>query len=67
MIPALQPDHLNVLIVATDGLTDPGGVVDHTGWLLVGVPITFGPGKMSGTFSGITINPGTTASGSFTC
>ena len=64
---SLEPDYLNIYIVSTDGLTDPGGVVDHTGWLLVGTTVTFGPGKQSGTFSGTTINPGTVVSGSFTC
>lgn len=64
---SVEPDFLNIYIVSADGLTDPGGVVDHTGWLLVGASITFGPGKQSGTFSGTTINPGTDVTGSFTC
>jgi hypothetical protein len=64
---SVEPDDLIIYIMSADGLTDPGGVVSHTGWLLVGASITFGPNKMSGTFSGTTINPGTTVSGSFTC
>ena len=64
---SLEPDFLNIYIVSADGLTDPGGVVSHTGWLLVGASVTFGPNKMSGTFSGTTINPGSTVTGSFTC
>jgi hypothetical protein len=64
---ALEPDFLNIYVVSADGRTDPGGVVNHVGWLLVGATITFGPNKMSGTFSGTTINPGTTVTGSFTC
>jgi hypothetical protein len=64
---SLEPDFLNIYIVSADGLADPGGVVSHTGWLLIGARVTFGPNKMSGTFSGPTINPGTTVTGSFTC
>ena len=64
---SLEPDDLIIYIVSADGLTDPGGVVSHTGWLLVGAAVTFGPNKMSGTFSGTTINPGTDVTGSFTC
>ena len=63
---ALEPDFLNIYIVSADGKTDPGGVVDHEGWLLIGVSIAFGPGKMSGTFSGNTYQ-GTAVKGSFTC
>jgi hypothetical protein len=64
---SVAPDYLNILIVSADGKTDPGGVVDHKGWLLVGATITFGSGRHSGTFSGVTINPGTAVHGSFTC
>lgn len=64
---SVEPDDLIIYIASADGLTDPGGVVNHTGWLIVGASITFGPNKMSGTFSGTTINPGTNVSGSFTC
>jgi hypothetical protein len=63
---ALEPDFLNIYIVSVDGKTDPGGVVDHKDWLLIGVSIAFGPGKMSGTFSGNTYQ-GTAVKGSFTC
>ena len=63
---SVEPDFLNIYIVSADGKTDPGGVVDHKGWLLIGASIAFGPGKMSGTFSGTT-RPGTTVTGSFTC
>jgi hypothetical protein len=64
---SVAPDYLTILIVSADGKTDPGGVVDHKGWLLVGATITFGSGRHSGTFSGVTINPGTAVHGSFTC
>ena len=65
--PAIEPDDLIITIVSANGLTDPGGVVDHKGWLLVGKAIKFGPGKMSGTVSGTTINPGSAVKVSFTC
>lgn len=63
---SLKPDFLNIYIVSADGKTDPGGVAAHQKWLLIGVKVTFGPGKHSGSFHGTTIE-GPVASGSFVC
>lgn len=63
---SVSPDYLTVLIVAANGKTDPGGVVDHKRWLLIGVTVSFGLGKHSGTFSGVALK-GPAVHGSFTC
>jgi hypothetical protein len=63
---SVSPDYLTILIVAANGKTDPGGVVDHKRWLLIGVTVSFGTGKHSGTFSGVALK-GPAVHGSFTC
>jgi len=63
---SIEPDFLNIYIVAADGKTDPGGVIDHKHWLIVGATIKFGAGKLSGSFSGNSVGGGA-VTGSFTC
>jgi hypothetical protein len=63
---SIEPDFLNIYIVAADGKTDPGGVVNHAHWLIIGTTINFGGGKLSGTFSGSSVGGGA-VTGSFTC
>ena len=64
---SVSPDYLNILIVAADGKTDPGGMVGHKRWLLVGATITFAADRHSGSFSGAAIGSGTAVHGSFIC
>jgi hypothetical protein len=63
---SVSPDYLVILVTAADGKTDPGGIVDHKRWLLIGATIAFGAGKHSGTFSGVALR-GPAVHGSFTC
>jgi hypothetical protein len=59
------PDML-MIIADVPGATQISGVVDHYPFVLVDRPVSFGAGKMSGTFSG-TDQAGGAISGSFTC
>jgi hypothetical protein len=61
-----EPDLFIVLVDPTTGDGPISGVANHHGFLLVTPPLTFGPGKKSGTFSG-TAEVGGAISGSFTC
>ena len=61
-----EPDLFLVLVDPTTGDGPISGVANHHGFLLVTPPLTFGPGKKSGTFSG-TAEVGGAISGSFTC
>ena len=63
---SVSPDYLVILITAANGKTDPGGIVDHKRWLLIGATIAFGAGRHSGTFSGVALK-GPAVQGSFTC
>ena len=65
--PAQQPDLLIILVDPTTGSGTINGVIDHKRWLLNRSPVSFGPGKHSGTFSGTTLVPGSAVHGSFTC
>jgi hypothetical protein len=66
-LPASQePDLLIILVDPTTGAGPISGVVGHQGFLLTTSPVSFGPGKQSGTFSGTGIVGGA-ISGSFTC
>ena len=61
-----EPDLFNLLGDPTTGDGPISGVANHHGFLLVTPPLTFGPGKTSGTFSGTGVVGGA-ISGSFTC
>jgi hypothetical protein len=61
-----EPDLFIVLVDPTTGDGPISGVANHHGFLLVTPPLTFGPGKTSGTFSGTGVVGGA-ISGSFTC
>jgi len=61
-----EPDLFLVLVNPTTGDGPISGVANHHGFLLVTPPLTFGPGKTSGTFSGTGVVGGA-ISGSFTC
>ena len=61
-----EPDLFIVLVDPTTGDGPISGVANHHNFLLVSPPLTFGPGKKSGTFSGTGIVGGA-ISGSFTC
>ena len=64
--PEQELDLLVVLVDPTTGVGSVSGVVNHHNWLLTAGPVSFGAGKMSGTFSGTAIVGGA-VSGSFTC
>jgi hypothetical protein len=61
-----EPDVLIILVDPTTGAGSISGVVDHHHFLLTASPVSFGAGKMSGTFSGTGVVGGA-ISGSFTC
>ncbi|MGD0018014.1 MAG: hypothetical protein ABSD62_02055 [Candidatus Limnocylindrales bacterium] len=62
-----EPDLLIINVDSTTGSGSISGVVAHKHWLLNSHPVAFGPGKLSGTFTGATLVPGGTVQGSFTC
>lgn len=61
-----EPDLFLVLVDPTTGDGPISGVANHHHFLLVTPPLTFGPGKTSGIFSGTGVVGGA-ISGSFTC
>lgn len=63
---SLEPDLLIVYVDATSGAGSISGVLNHKHWLF-NDGTAFGAGKLSGTFSGTTLVPGTAIQGSFTC
>lgn len=63
---AQQPDVLVALVDPTSGAGSISGVISHHGFLLTTGPVHYGPGKLSGTFSGTGIVGGA-MSGSFAC
>jgi hypothetical protein len=65
--PAQEPDLLIVNVDSTSGTGSVSGVAGHKHWLLNSHPVAFGPGGHSGTFSGVTLVPGTSVNGSFIC
>jgi hypothetical protein len=64
--PSTEPDLLVILVDPTTGQGSVSGVASHKHWLFNG-GISFGAGKLSGTFAGTTLVPGTAIRGSFTC
>jgi hypothetical protein len=63
---SIEPDLLIILVDPTTGSGSISGVAAHKGWLLNG-SVVYGAGKLSGTFTGTTLVPGTAVHGSFTC
>jgi hypothetical protein len=61
-----EPDVLIILVDPNTGAGSISGVVGHHHFLLTASPVSFGAGKLSGTFSGTGVVGGA-ISGSFTC
>lgn len=62
-----EPDVLVILVNSVTGRGSIEGIVAHTHWILNSRPLTFGPGRLSGTFSGASVLSRVAATGTFTC